>query len=129
MFKVPNEYRFRDMGHPLGSDDSIGTQGAFFIPIALEGDDQAIVIASCGLGWEHVSVHIGNAVTTKMRTPSWDEMCKIKDMFWGEEDCVVQYHPPKSEYVNQHEFTLHLWRPTKSLLPVPDSLLVGLKKS
>jgi hypothetical protein len=50
-------------------------------------------------------------------------------MFWCEEDCVVQYHPPKSQYVNNHPFCLHLWRPIDHQLPAPDSLLVGVKEA
>ena len=71
--------------------------------------------------WEHVSV------STPERCPTWEEMCWIKDLFWDEEETVVQYHPPKSRYVNMHPFTLHLWRPTRSKdrLPFPPSNLVG----
>lgn len=62
------------------------------------------VVFSWGEGWEHVSVSYPN------RCPTWDEMCRVKDMFWNDEECVVQYHPPKSEYVNIHPYCLHLWR-------------------
>jgi hypothetical protein len=79
------------------------------------------VIASDGEGWEHVSVSLPD------RCPTWFEMAQIKDIFWDNEDCVVQYHPPKSEYVNNHPFCLHLWRPTNCNLPMPDSMLVGIK--
>ena len=62
------------------------------------------VVATRGDGWEHVSVSLTS------RCPTWDEMNYVKDLFWEAEDCVVQYHPPKSEYVNVHPFCLHLWR-------------------
>jgi hypothetical protein len=55
-------------------------------------------------GWEHVSVSYPN------RCPSWDEMCKVKAMFWNDEETVVQYHPKKSKYKNLHPYCLHLWR-------------------
>lgn len=64
----------------------------------------ASVIFSWVGGWEHVSVSYPN------RCPTWEEMCTVKDMFWNEEECVVQYHPPKSEYVNNYPYCLHLWR-------------------
>lgn len=54
-------------------------------------------------------------------------MCKVKDLFWGEEDCVVQFHPPKSVYVNNHEFVLHLWRKIGSQFETPPGILVGIK--
>jgi hypothetical protein len=56
-------------------------------------------------------------------------MCLIKGLFWGAEDCVIQYHPPQSEYVNNHPYCLHLWRPIEHAIPVPDSLLAGIKRS
>jgi hypothetical protein len=52
------------------------------------------VIWSFGGGWEHVSV----CPYKKRITPSWDDMCIIKDIFFNDDECVVQYHPPKSEY-------------------------------
>ncbi len=64
----------------------------------------ASVVFSWGGGWEHVSIAYTN------RTPTWDKMCKIKDMFWNDDECVVQYHPPKSEYVNVHPYCPHLWK-------------------
>ena len=49
------------------------------------------VIWSFGGGWEHISID------GKHRMPTWDEMCELKDMFFDEDECCVQYHPPKSE--------------------------------
>lgn len=57
-------------------------------------------------GWEHVSV---SPYTPAI--PSWDDMCKIKDIFWDEEETVFQIHPPRSKYVNMMKNCLHLWRP------------------
>lgn len=56
-------------------------------------------------GWEHVSVEL-----FARRLPNWEEMCFIKDVFWDDEEEVVQIHPKKSHYVNMVE-ALHLWRP------------------
>ena len=47
---------------------------------------------------------------------------------FGEEEAVVQIHPPKSEYVNNHQFVLHLWKPTKDALPLPPSIAVGITR-
>lgn len=77
------------------------------------------VIASKSLGWEHVSVSLPH------RTPTWEEMCFIKDLFWNEEDCVVQYHPPKSDYVDIHKYCLHLWRSEETEFPRPPYWMVG----
>ncbi len=72
-------------------------------------------------GWEHVSV------STKRRIPNWTEMAFVKDLFWSDDECVVQFHPPKSEYVNNHAFVLHLWRHKTLPFPMPPSILVGFK--
>ena len=125
MFKVPEVFRIKE-NSVLASDASYGNNGAFAI---LFKDNKgrrvkAFIIASDGRDWEHVSVHIDYFGNGK-RIPSWDEMCIIKDMFWDKEDCVVQYHPPKSKYVDRHKYTLHLWRPIKASLPTPPVDLVG----
>lgn len=81
------------------------------------------VIWSNGGGWEHVSV----SPYRRSYTPSWDEMCSLKDMFFYDDEVVVQYHPAKSEYVNNMSNCLHLWRPIDQIMPTPPSIMVGLK--
>lgn len=82
-------------------------------------------VASDGYGWQHVSV----SLVQSLFTPSWDMMCKIKDLFWEPEDWVIQFHPARSAYVNCHRGCLHLWRCTDGReTPVPESILVGPKK-
>lgn len=56
-------------------------------------------------GWEHVSIEL-----YARRLPTLEEMCYVKDLFWDDEEEVVQIHPKKSEYVDMTE-ALHLWRP------------------
>lgn len=121
-FKVPNEYRIRKGKH--GSGDAAGNNGAFQIPCKVSFKQAKLnVIASDGEGWEHISI----SVNGENRTPTWDECCYIKDLFWDDTDAVVQYHPPKSNYVNNHPDCLHLWRPTDMMLPLPEDYLVGVK--
>lgn len=72
-------------------------------------------------GWEHVSVSLNN------RCPNWREMCHIKDLFWDEEDTVLQFHPPKSKYINNHPYCLHLWRPVGKDIELPPQHAVGVK--
>ncbi len=88
------------------------------------GKRWATVIWSNGGGWEHVSV----APCNRKITPSWDDMCKLKDMFFRENETVVQYHPAKSEYVNNIPNCLHLWRPIAAEMPTPPAIMVGIKK-
>lgn len=108
--------------HPaFGS--STGTGGVFTVP--LPNGVIANIIATNGKGWEHVSVHCLDA--GEEVTPAWEEMCAIKNLFWEDEDCVIQYHPPMSNYVNNHKHCLHLWRPIGKEIPQPDPNLVGIK--
>ena len=116
MFHVPNNYRVTT--GRLATTVLDGNNGAFRVPL---GTQYFTVIASDGRGWEHVSVSLPS------RTPTWDEMCQIKALFWDADDAVVQFHPPESAYVNNYPHCLHLWRPTNAALPLPPSYLVGMK--
>lgn len=82
------------------------------------------VICSTGAGWEHVSV----APFKKYYTPSWEDMCTIKDMFFNDDEAVIQIHPPKVEYVNNKPNCLHLWRCSYKEMVLPPSILVGVRK-
>lgn len=131
-FHVPEEYRIR--AGRLASDHTYGNNGAFMIPAIIHGR-LIFAIASDGADWdrcnlpgetwEHVSIHCEQG--NRARTPVWIEMAAMKNLFWDREDTVVQFHPPESEYVNNHESTLHLWRPVRSSLPLPPSITVGFK--
>lgn len=80
------------------------------------------ISASWGDGWDHVSVAHPN------RTPTWEEMCQIKDVFFDVEECVVQYHSPMSEYVNDHPNCLHMWKKQGQDFELPPSIMVGYMK-
>lgn len=80
------------------------------------------VIASRGMGWEHVSV------SQPSKTPSWEIMAKVKEMFFEEEEVVIQYHPKKSEYINNHKHCLHLWRPIDKEIITPPTWMIGFKE-
>jgi hypothetical protein len=124
MFRVPNEYRVRTGNY--GSNDAYGNNGQFLIPPLKssnrhENNYRCLAVqASDDMDWEHVSVHAYHVLSGKTYTPYWEEMCYIKDLFWEAEDLVIQYHPPKSVYVNIHPNVLHLWRYAKGLvIPLP----------
>lgn len=71
-----------------------------------------------GNGWDHVSV------SCRRRVPNWQEMCFVKDLFFDPEEAVMQLHPPRSTWVNNHPYVLHLWRPTEQAIPLPPPRLV-----
>ena len=100
----------------LGMDDD---EGMFIIPFrsfALK------VIASHGLGWDHVSVSL------KHRCPNWEEMCFVKSLFFEDEECVMQLHPPLSKWISNHPYCLHLWKPQGGAIPLPPDITVGVKE-
>ena len=88
------------------------------------GEPFCSVIWSFGGGWEHVSI----APYKRSHTPTWEEMCRVKDMFFNDDEIVVQYHPAKSDYVNNVSNCLHLWRPIDEKMPAPPTIMVGIKK-
>lgn len=103
---------------PLASQALDGPNGCFI----LQGPKgPLLIIASDGLGWEHASAR----PLHEPRTPTWEEMCFVKDAFWRPDEAVVQFHPPEAEYVNCHSHVLHLWRPLDGVFPRPPSILVG----
>ena len=101
MFKVPEKFRVRT--GDMRSDAGYGNNGLFNIR-SLKFKRSLRCIVSDGEGWEHVSVSCYD------RCPTWEEMAHVKNLFWDDDDFVVQMHPPKSDYVNNHPYCLHLWR-------------------
>lgn len=115
-----NKGRERGQGQ-FRSDDSDGFNGLFWLWI---GNERIRIIASDGGGWQHVSVSL---VDNRNKVPGWKIMCTVKELFWNDEDWVVQFHPAKSEYINNYPGCLHLWKPTEAIMPTPSSILVGIK--
>src|SRR5262245_12853593 len=96
-------------GEPLGVFRIFGPCGEWLV-----------IVASNGIGWDHVSVSI------RRRLPNWLEMSFVKDLFWSPEEAAVQFHPPRSQYVNNHSNCLHLWRPQQDTMTLPPHYLVGV---
>jgi len=116
-FHVPEKYRVTT--GRMSSDKSFGNNGQFIIRDIKLGVVMTTQ-ASDGLGWEHVSCSMPHKI------PTWKQMCYIKSLFWDDDDCVIQYHPPKADYVNNHINCLHLWRPVDQEIIRPPSILVGI---
>lgn len=95
--------------HPWGMG---GADGGYFQMNNLR------IIASVGGGWDHVSVSLPD------RCPTWDEMCKVKRLFFKEDECVVQFHPAESDYININQHVLHLWRLQTATIPMPPKEMV-----
>ena len=54
-----------------------------------QNNHAATVVVSWGCGWDHVSVSFTN------RTPTWEEMAEVKDMFFEPDEVCFQIHPAK----------------------------------
>lgn len=111
-FHVPEQFRVTT--GRMASDSSYGNNGAFRVKAGTNSTVWFNVIASDGMKWEHVSVSLPH------RAPTWAEMCLMKSLFWDEEDCVVQYHPPERDYQFFLPYQLHLFRPVSEKILTPD---------
>ncbi len=98
-----------------------GTDG--FRAIYTVHNFQGTVICSTGAGWEHVSV----CPFKRRYIPTWEDMCYLKDVFFREDEAVIQIHPPKADYVNNMPNCLHLWRCSYKDMVLPPSILVGVR--
>lgn len=115
--KLCRANRWRIRSGQLASDDTAGWNGDFLVP--LEGEYWRVRLSD-GWGWRHLSV--SNA--QKKVLPPWNVMCRLKEAFFGDDSWVVQFHPAKSDHVNDHPFVLHLWEPLEDKLPQPPVILV-----
>lgn len=77
------------------------------------------IIASDGLGWDHVSVSRSD------RCPTWSEMEQVKRAFFRDNETALQFHVPPSDHRSYHPFCLHLWRPQHAAIPRPNAELVA----
>lgn len=119
---------------PLASSSKHKLNGAF--SITLYKTEKAMRIAMCvsddgkETGWEHVSIHINNCILTKngieniSEVPNYKDILIIKNIFWKENETVFHYFPSKELHINIHPYTLHLWKPKKTKIPMPPKELV-----
>ena len=113
------KYRLRDFERQYYGANGDKHNGVF--RVFVQGKAFNVVVSDGG-GWEHVSVSPTNR--KRPTCPTWEEMCEIKQMFFEDEETVVEYHPKKSDYVNLCNNCLHLWRPLNEKLPTPPRLYV-----
>lgn len=132
MKKKPTEFaeKHRDRKTPeFASNELYGNNGVFHFSSPLTVNEKKprrkrflACIISDQEGWDHVSIH---GIRSKGEyTPTWNEMCYIKDLFFDKDEWVMQYHPEESAYVNVHPHTLHLWRPHNKEIPKPPIIMV-----
>lgn len=76
------------------------------------------IIASWDGGWDHVSISLWD------RCPTWNEMQFVKDAFFKPTEIAMQLHPGTKDYICNHEFCLHIWRPQNQEIPIPPKVYV-----
>jgi len=96
----------------------IGSDGGYAYAYLNGSRKPAMIVFSWGGGWDHVSVSYKNRCCT------WDEMCTVKYIFFRDDECVVQYHPKKADYINNHPYVLHLWKKQGEEFPMPPKYMV-----
>ena len=88
---------------------------------SIKQSDKALVSLARLEEWEHLSVSFKNKI------PSWECMQEMKELcFYDDEECF-QLHPKADNYVNNNEYTLHIWRPIEGMKQIPPSILVGFR--
>lgn len=107
--------RFRSGSHGTSTGDPYG---AFLLTRGIE-KFKVRIYDGLDTGWDHVSV------STKKRCPTRDDMCWIKSLFFRSDETVMQIHPHADDYVNDHPYCLHLWRPINGF-DTPPPILVGV---
>lgn len=88
-----------------------------------KASDKCLVNMTCINGWEHLSV------SHKNKIPSWLTMEEMKEMFFNDDEECFQFHPKMDNYVNNNEYTLHIWRRTDGKMEPPPHILVGFRKN
>lgn len=117
----PKVERFRVRQGPLKSNSTLGNNGAFSIPHP--SGVMLFCIVSDDKGWDHVSAQAIDMGVS--RIPTWNEMQYLKELFFEDEETVIQYHVAKSKHLNLHPSVLHLWRPEEAEIVMPPSQMVA----
>lgn len=117
------------MGMKIKKESKNGFGGSVF-PIEYKNGKAKIIqdydkvlnfMFSWACGFEHLSV------STTVKTPSWEQMCKMKDIFWNEDEVCMQLHPAKEDYIDNMKYCLHIWKPINEKIPTPPNLMVGIR--
>jgi len=113
-----NKYRDTHLEKAIYGCSGDDQNGLFEIPCK-KTNKRLTVLASNGLGWDHVSV------SASSRIPLWIEMCFVKDLFFESDETVIQFHPRKEEHINYSPNCLHLWRNQNYIHELPPGYMVG----
>jgi len=51
----------------------------------------------------------------------------VRELFWQDNEVVMQLSVARSEHLSFHNFCLHMWKPLGQKIPLPPSLAVAPK--
>lgn len=107
-------------GTPFGPED-LGGCFRFFVR---KQETKELVeircIAANGDGWDHVSVSTGAD-----RCPHWDEMERVKRLFFARHEVAMQLHVAPVDHISHHPHCLHIWRPHGMTIPLPPKWMIA----
>lgn len=92
-----------------------GTWGVFVVPSPSDAEALRVVAATLK-DWDRVSV------AHRKRAPNAAEMGKVRDMFFGPGEVVVQFHHPGGRDAGEPGNILHLWRVRSAKVAFPPTL-------
>lgn len=95
----------------LGSDDSFDSNGYFLVPYK---EEFLLCLISDSGGWDHVNISL------PARTPNWEEIEFVRDIFFDAQDIVVIYSPPRLFPYVTNPFHIHMWRRQGHQFPIPN---------
>ncbi|MBY0392106.1 MAG: hypothetical protein K2Q27_02440 [Novosphingobium sp.] len=108
---------------PTSEQEVLG--GVFRVPVKSSKRPLLVIVSNgahpAGMGWDHVSVSL------PARCPTWEEMDHIKRLFFRPDEVAMQLHVGDGDHISNHAYCLHIWRPVDQSLPLPPSIMVGIK--
>lgn len=79
--------------------------------------------------WKRIQVSLLNWWHQQLKVfPTWDEMCAIKDIFFNDDEAIIEIHPSDEYKIYEKDYTIDLWKPLNKELPLPNPDLVGKVK-
>ena len=90
---------------------------------SIKASDKCLVSLTKIMGWEHLGV------SHKNKIPSWLCMEEMKELFFKDDEECFQFHPKLENYINNNEYTLHIWRKEDGTMETPPYILVGLREN
>lgn len=103
----------------VGRVEQSNEDGVAFLTRMTAGSEVLRVLASCGYGWDHVSV------STRHRCPTWEEMEFVRSICFHDHETAMQLSVPRKDHIDHHPHCLHLWRPHEAAIPRPPGWMVG----